>query len=88
MNRRIAVRTSTAFIFVLFAAAALPAQDIPGQKALPILQDGFRITPGTWTSYAILDKAKNETYTMTFAALTKETIQGKPSSWLEIGITM
>jgi hypothetical protein len=89
MNRRITKRILAASIFVLLASALLPAQDsIPGQKALPFLQDGFHFTPGTWTSYAILDKAKNETYTMTIASLTKETIQGKLYSWMEIGIEM
>jgi hypothetical protein len=89
MNSRIAARTYSAFVLILFTAAVLPAQDnIPGQKALPILQDGFHFTPGTWTSYAILDKVKNETSTMTIATLNKETIQGKLYSWLEIGIEM
>jgi hypothetical protein len=89
MNRRISKRAIAASLFVLLAATALPAQqDIPGQKALPLLQDGFHFTPGAWTSYAILDKAKNETYTMRIATLTKETIQGKLYSWLEIGIEM
>ena len=89
MNGRITKRTLAASIFVLFAMALLPAQEnIPGQKALLLLQDGLHLTPGTWTSYAILDKAKDETYTMTIASLTKETIQGEPYSRLEIGVAM
>jgi hypothetical protein len=75
---------------LMFAAGAAFAQQegIPGQKRLPFIQGGFKFVPGTWTSYSILDKAKNETYAMKIAALTRETINGKPYSWLEIEIEM
>jgi hypothetical protein len=89
MRRRICGRIIVASVLMLLAAALSNGQEnIPGQKKLPILQDGFRFMPGTWTSYSILDKAKNETYTMTIASLTTETIQGKPYSWLEIEVEM
>jgi hypothetical protein len=89
MRRRFAGRIIVvSTLFLLTGALSAQQENIPGQKKLPILQDGFRFVPGTWTTYSILDKTKNETYTMTIAALTKETIQGKPYSWLEIEIEM
>jgi len=89
MTRRIGGRILVASTLMLLAAALCTGQEnIPGQKQLPLLQDGFLFVPGTWTSYSILDKAKNETYTMKFSALAKETIKGKPYSWLEIEIEM
>jgi hypothetical protein len=89
MRSRFAGRIIVVSRLLLLAGALSAGQEsIPGQKRLPILQDGFRFVPGTWTSYSILDKTKNETYTMTIAALTKETILGKPYSWLEIGVEM
>ncbi len=89
MKRRIVGRILVASTITLFAVAIAAGQEnIPGQKQFPILQDGFHFEPGTWTTYSILDKVKNETYKMKFSSLTRETIQGKPYSWLEIEIEM
>lgn len=89
MKRRIGGRILVASTLLLLAVALCTGQEnIPGQKQFPILQDGFHFEPGTWTTYSILDKVKNETYKMKFSALTRETIQGKPYSWLEIEIEM
>jgi hypothetical protein len=89
MKNRIGARILAAAVFILIAVSFSAGQEnIPGQKQLPLLQDGFHFVPGSWTFYAILDKAKNETYKMKFSTLTRETIQGKPYSWLEIEIEM
>jgi hypothetical protein len=70
------------------SAAFAQKENVPGQRALPVLKDGFKFIPGTWTAYDVLDKAKNETYRMKIAALAKETVAGKPYSWLEIELEM
>lgn len=69
---------------------ASPAQqeNVPGQKSFPAIRDSFQFTPGAWAEYNIFDKAKNENYRMWIATLAKETIQGKPYSWLEIEVEM
>jgi hypothetical protein len=83
---------ASAVLLSILAAFVPPAyaqkESIPGQKALPLIQDSFQFIPGTWAAYDVLDKTKNESYRMTIAALTRETIQGKPYSWLEIEVEM
>jgi hypothetical protein len=90
MNARTSSRAVAAVFLIFWTAAAVAAQDqkIPGQAQLPILQDGFKFVPGTWTSYSVFDKAKNETYALKFSALQRETIKGRSYSWLEIEIEM
>jgi hypothetical protein len=88
---RIRVRSTIvlgAVLSVLVSAAFAQKENVPGQRALPVLKDGFKFIPGTWTAYDVLDKAKNETYRMKIAALAKETVAGKPYSWLEIELEM
>jgi len=76
-------------VLSLFVTAAFAQKEnIPGQRSFPVLQDGFKFIPGTWTTYDIFDKTKNESYRMKIAALTKETVAGKSCSWLEIEVEM
>lgn len=65
-----------AALFLLGSAAFAQQEDIPGQRAFPVLQDGFKFIPGTWTTYDVFDKTKNEAYRMKIAALAKETPNG------------
>jgi len=77
-----------AVLSLLGSAVFAQQENIPGQRAFPVLQDGFKFIPGTWATYDVFDKTKNESYRMKIAALAKETVAGKPGSWLEIEVEM
>lgn len=89
MTRRI-LRLSLCLPLAAAMLGGVPAQDqnIPGQKAFPLIQDTFKFVPGSWADYTLFDKAKNETFRMRIAALEKETVKGVPCSWLEIEVEM
>jgi hypothetical protein len=69
-------------------AAAQSGQKIPGQKSMLLIQDTFKLVPGTWALYDVLDKEKNEPFLMNIAVLGRETYKGKNGIWLEIEVKM
>ena len=78
-----------AAVCVLSVAMPLAAQDpIPKQAPLVVLEGSFAFVPGTWATYNVLDKGKNETSRLTIAALKRETVGGRPGIWLEIEAEM
>lgn len=80
------------FVIVMVCAvgpAAMPGltAEIEGQRPLMIVGDTFQFTPGAWASYFIHDRAKKEYYRMYIATLERLTRDGKPCSWMEVGMT-
>jgi len=74
--------------FAVPAAAQTSQQKIPGQKSMLLIQDTFKLVPGTWALYDVLDKQKNEPFLMSISVLGKETYKGKDGVWLEIDVQM
>jgi hypothetical protein len=72
--------------FVLLALTASGAEKIPGQKPLLLIGDKFQFIPGSWATYRIQDKTKNESYRMYIAVLEKDKKNKPPASWMEIGV--
>ena len=68
-------------------AATATGADVEGQRPLMIVGDTFRFTPGAWSDYLIHDREKKEYYRMTIATLERFNRDGKPCSWMEIGVT-
>lgn len=83
-------RLIVAAICVLSAfTAPLAAQEpFPKQASLIVIEGTFAFVPGTWASYTVLDKGKNETSRLMIAALKRETVGGRPGIWLEIEAEM
>ncbi|RPJ59628.1 MAG: hypothetical protein EHM23_13385 [Acidobacteria bacterium] len=79
-----------ALLFVLFLAAGVQeaARPIPGQKQFIVIDDSFRFVPGSWASYKIVEKAKQEDYSMQIAILEHLVKKGKPLAWMEISVEM
>ena len=81
--------------FAVLAVAALVAVTAPapcgaevkGQRPMMIVEDVFQFTPGAWSDYLIHDRSKQEYYRMSIATLERLDRDGKPCSWMEIGIT-
>jgi len=63
------------------------AAEVEGQRPMMIVGDAFQFTPGAWSSYYVHDRAKKEYYRMYIATLEKLTRDGKPCSWMEVGVT-
>jgi len=61
--------------------------EIEGQRPMMIVGDSFQFTPGAWSSYYVHDRAKKEYYRMYIATLERLTRDGKPCSWMEVGVT-
>jgi len=80
------VALAVAAVAAMTAATAHGA-DVEGQRPLMIVGDAFRFTPGAWSDYLIHDRAKKEYYRMTVATLERIDRDGKPCSWMEIGVT-
>jgi hypothetical protein len=81
------MRKSLLLLMCAFCAGtAGGAEKIPGQKPLIIIGDKFQFITGSWATYQILDKAKNETYRMHIAVLERDKKQRPLSSWMEIGV--
>ncbi len=80
------VALAVAAVAAMTAATAQGA-DVKGQRPLMIVGDTFRFTPGAWSDYLIHDRAKKEYYRMTVATLERVDRDGKPCSWMEIGVT-
>jgi hypothetical protein len=80
-------------VLVLVAAAAAGivtqghAAEIEGPRPMMIVGDTFQFTPGAWASYFIQDREKKEYYKMYIATLERLTRDGKPCSWMEVGVT-
>jgi len=55
--------------FVLLALTASGAEKIPGQKPLLLIGDKFQFISGSWATYQIQDKAKNESCWMYISVL-------------------
>ncbi len=72
---------------VLTTAEGAFCTDIEGQRPLMIVGDTFRFTPGAWSDYLVHDRARKEYYRMTIATLERVIRDGKPCSWMEIGVT-
>jgi hypothetical protein len=77
---------TVAAVAAMTAATAYGA-DVEGQRPLMIVGDAFRFTPGAWSDYLIHDREKKEYYRMTIATLERFKRDGKPCSWMEIGVT-
>ncbi|RPI21148.1 MAG: hypothetical protein EHM61_25460 [Acidobacteria bacterium] len=61
---------------------------IPGQKQFIVIDDSFRFIQGAWASYTILEKAKQQDYTMQIAVLEHVVKKGKPLTWMEVAVEM
>ena len=77
---------AVAAVAAMTAATAYGA-DVEGQRPLMIVGETFRFTPGAWSDYLIHDREKKEYYRMTIATLERFSRDGKPCSWMEIGVT-
>jgi hypothetical protein len=88
MKRRPIVLAALLLPLAVFAAAQSTAQKIPGQKSMLLIQDTFKLVPGTWALYDVLDKEKNEPFLMSISVLGQETYKGKNGIWLEIEVKM
>jgi hypothetical protein len=62
------------------------ATEIQGQRPMLVIGDVFRFTPGSWATYTIRDRVRNETFRAYIAILDKTTQNGKPFSWMEVEI--
>jgi hypothetical protein len=62
------------------------AQKLPGQRPLLIVGDQFQFTPGSWASYRIEDKKKNEPYRMRISILERDKKKRPAASWMEIAV--
>ena len=83
---RAAVLVVSALVLLLGMAHA--TEQVPGQKPMLVIDDAFQFNPGAWADYQMYDKAKQESYRMKFATLTRESRQGRPHIWMEIDIAM
>ena len=76
---------------LVFGAGLFVAQghtaEVQGQRPMMIVGDAFQFTPGAWSSYTVQDRAKKEYYRMYIATLERLTRDGKPCSWMEVGVT-
>lgn len=54
------------------------------QRQLIIVQGQFQWIEGSWASYHVTDKVKNENYRLTFAVLDRKDVKRKPYRWLEL----
>ena len=76
---------------VVFGAGLFVPQghtaEVQGQRPMMIVGDAFQFTPGAWSSYYVHDRAKKEYYRMYIATLERLTRDGKPCSWMEVGVT-
>ena len=72
---------------VAMAASAACGAEVEGQRPMMIVGDAFQFTPGAWSDYLIHDRTKKEYYRMSIATLERLDRDGKPCSWMEIGIT-
>jgi hypothetical protein len=75
------------FSFFLFTAFC-SADEIQGQKQMVVIDDTFQFIPGTWATYTVHDKQKNEEYEMTFSVMEDERNSDGPCSWMEVVIKM
>ena len=88
MGKRIGVLVALAAAAVaVMAAATAHGADIEGQRPMMIVGDAFRFTPGAWADYLIHDREKQEYYRMSIATLERISREGKPCSWMEVGVT-
>ncbi len=75
---------------LLFAAAVVSlapaAERVPGQKPLPFIESVFQLVPGSWARYNVVDKARNETYKLSVAVLSRRSIDGKKHAWIEVSV--
>jgi len=72
---------------VAMAASAACGAEVEGQRPMMIVGDAFQFTPGAWSDYLIHDRTKKEYYRMSIATLERLDRDGKPCSWMEIGVT-
>lgn len=86
MFSRTALMVVSALVLILGMAHA--SDQVPGQKPMLVIEDTFQFYPGAWADYQMYDKAKQESYRMKFATLTRESRQGKSHIWMEIDIAM
>jgi hypothetical protein len=68
------------------AAGLAAAERVPGQKPVLFLESAFQLVPGSWARYSVLDKARNETYTMSVAVLGRRSIDRKKHAWIEVAV--
>jgi hypothetical protein len=68
-------------------APQVQAAEVEGQRPMMIVGDAFQFMPGAWSSYYVHDRAKKEYYRMYIATLERLTRNGKPCSWMEVGVT-
>jgi hypothetical protein len=73
-------------LLVLFASPQNQAQKLPGQRPLLFVGDQFQFTAGSWASYQIQDKKKNELYRMVISVLERDKKKKPASSWMEIAV--
>ncbi len=51
-----------------------------------VIGDVFRFIPGSWATYTIRDRVKNESFRVYIATLDKTKQNGKPFSWMEVEV--
>ncbi len=73
-------------ILCLSAGGAFGAE-MEGQKPMVVIGDVFRFVPGSWATYSIHDRVKQEHYRMYIATLEKTQSHDKPYSWMEVEVT-
>lgn len=79
------------FVAVVLEVGTLVPQgqtaEIEGQRPMMIVGDAFQFNPRAWSNYYVHDRARKEYYRMYIATLERISRDGKPCSWMEVGVT-
>lgn len=72
-------------LLALLTVGAAPAlaEEIGGQTSIPIVGDTFSFQPGTWSSYQVEDRTRNERYQLWIATLERRAAKNGSTWWLE-----
>jgi len=76
------------YFFLFFFTSFCSADEIQGQKQMVVIDDTFQFIPGTWATYTVHDKQKNEEYEMTFSVMEDGNMSDGACSWMEVVVKM
>jgi hypothetical protein len=74
-------------LLLSFSFSVIHAAEIEGQKPMMVIGEVFQFIPGSWATYSIHDRVKNERYRMYMSTLDKVKHGGKSCSWMEVEVT-
>jgi hypothetical protein len=73
--------------FGLSFSVTTDAAGIEGQKPVMVIGEVFQFVPGSWATYSIHDRVKNERYRMYMSTLEKVKCGDKSCSWMEVEVS-